>query len=273
MSLSNIPIDMLLPGVELSAKAIYKLACGIKGRNGSDKPYEKDTPEDRAIVDRMSTGLTELRSLLASRGPRYHSVSFANFQIEDSVQQQVVEHLVQYGHTAEDHILAGTNVVLLGPKGTGKDHLVIALAKLVTMETGIAPTWINGIDLYQELRRDAIDREDSRGNDIIRKMKRNPILIVSDPFLPAGILSEFLQNSLYQIVDYRYSHQLPTWITLNAASGEDASQRLGYQTVDRWRHDALVLSCNWQSFRKPRVLSPGTGMQQTLNPSHGETMD
>jgi hypothetical protein len=51
-------------------------------------------------------------------------------------------------------------------------------------------------------------------------------------------------------VDYRYSHRKPIWLTLNVADGAEAELRMGAQTVDRLRDGALVLFCNWPSYRK-----------------------
>jgi DNA replication protein DnaC len=147
-------------------------------------------------------------------------------------------------------------VVLLGPKGTGKDHLAIALAKLVAMETGLAPVWINGLDLFSDMRTLELSLPEDLGKDIIDPYRAD-ILIISDLAPPAGVLSDFCQNSLFKLIDYRYSNRLPTWVTMNVSGGEEAAQRIGHQTVDRLRHGAIVVPCNWPSYRQPLQLGFG----------------
>lgn len=55
---------------------------------------------------------------------------------------------------------------------------------------------------------------------------------------------------LFDLVDARYSRRKPAWVTLNCASRTEAEERIGVQVVDRLAHDALVVTCNWPSYRK-----------------------
>ena len=75
------------------------------------------------------------------------------------------------------------------------------------------------------------------------------MLVLSDPVPPKGELSDYSESILYRIVDARYITMKPTWTTMNVASGEEADRRLGAPIVDRLRHGALCLSCDWPSFR------------------------
>ena len=57
--------------------------------------------------------------------------------------------------TLSSGVASGVNVVLAGPPGTGKDHLLTALM-WQACKFGFSVEWVNGLDLFAEYR-DAID--------------------------------------------------------------------------------------------------------------------
>ena len=75
------------------------------------------------------------------------------------------------------------------------------------------------------------------------------VLYVSDLVPPTGALNERQQAELFRIVDYRYSNLKSIFLTLNVAKAQEAEGRLGAQSVDRLRDNALVIHCNWASKR------------------------
>jgi DNA replication protein DnaC len=63
--------------------------------------------------------------------------------------------------------------------------------------------------------------------------------------------------NLLEIIDRRYSHLLPTWMTINVANRKEAETRMGAPTVDRLAHDALTVVCDWPSFRAKKPDANG----------------
>lgn len=151
-------------------------------------------------------------------------------------------------------VAEGRGLVLLGPPGTGKDHLMTALLKAATLGHGIDAEWVNGQDLFGA-HRDRIGAEEPEAA-LVAKLARPAILAISDPAPPltegskGGALSDYAAQFLYRVIDARYSALKPTWLTLNVASGKEAAKRLGPQTVDRIADGALVLKCEWPSYRQ-----------------------
>ena len=146
---------------------------------------------------------------------------------------------------------AGDGVVLFGPMGTGKDHLLVALARVAILNHGYSVRWISGMQLYADFRQ-AI--RDNASEQIIVQRATNPdILILSDPQLPRGELSDYQASMLFWIVDARYSMRRPTWVSLNVADGTEAERRIGAATVDRLRDGAVTVACDWPSYRKPQT--------------------
>ena len=188
----------------------------------------------------------KMQKFVEARGLRYAPCTFENFVVSSKTQQKVVDALIAYAANSKDLIAKGKNVLVLGSKGTGKDHLLCALAKRCQLESGSVPHWQNGVDLLEQFHREALNGY-YRFHD---PLEHSDILYVSDPIPPTGSLSESKQASMFRVIDSRYSQLKPTWMTLNVADGDEAEKRMGAQTVDRLRDGALVLFCNWASYRK-----------------------
>ena len=208
--------------------------------------YRQDVAE-QARQHRQRQCAAKLERFIASVGERYDGVSLASFQIEHPGQQAVVDAVNDYRKNGRENIQAGRGIVLYGPSGTGKDHLLIALG-IGAINAGFDVVATSGPKLASELR-DLIDTREPE-EDFFRRYTKPHILLLSDPLPPGGTLTNFQAEGLYQIVDERYRRRKTTWVSLNVASGSEADQRLGSPIVDRLRDGALCLKCEWPSFRK-----------------------
>lgn len=189
------------------------------------------------------------RSVVGKIGDRYAECSFDNFQLSEDPaiagrQQSVINRLTDHLNNPK----RGRNVVFYGPKGTGKDHLMAAAMRFVCLK-GIGVTWINGMDLFSSLR-DLMDTDRSEAS-YLKAFTDADLLAISDPLPPTGELTAYQRQTLFQIVDRRYRDLRPVWVTMNFGKANDAEERMGPQIVDRLRHDALALFCDWPSYRKP----------------------
>jgi len=211
---------------------------------------DKSSSDAKALEEKLRTWSESKKqqlSTLHTIGRRYEECTFESFNIVCDEQTKVLSALRDYAANAQQNLNAGRNVLLIGPKGTGKDHLLVSLSRAVFAEAGAPTRWINGVDLQDVFHRAALD-PDSR-------LQRDPhehaaILYISDPLPPTGALSESKQSSMFRLIDSRYRAMRPTWLSMNVFDGTEAEQRLGAQTVDRLRHNALVLFCQWESYRK-----------------------
>jgi DNA replication protein DnaC len=163
----------------------------------------------------------------------------------------VVTALRGYAQRLGEHVAAGRGIVLFGPSGTGKDHLLTALAKLAIDEAGFSVKWCNGMDLCGGFR-DAMDNHLPESS-LISSFVSPDILYVSDPVPPFGTLKEFQVAQLFRIVDGRYRRLRPTWMTINVAKRDEANDRLAVQIVDRLSDGALTALCNWPSHRNSQA--------------------
>lgn len=184
-------------------------------------------------------------------GRRYLQCRVDNFTIQPGEfgqrQQAVVDDLRNYGLAMETAVPAGKNLILFGPPGTGKDHLAVGLTWRAC-SLGFTVRWVRGCDLFSEAR-DGIDQQ-TRERDFVEQFTKPDVLVISDPVPVYGELTRSQALLLYQIIDRRYRDLKPVWLTLNVASGQEASQRIGEQTMDRLSDGGMVIACEWPSYRR-----------------------
>jgi len=191
------------------------------------------------------------RRIVDSRGARYALCQLSEFHFgndEHSVQRaaackQVAEFCQQLEVSREKR-----NLIFAGPPGTGKDHLMFYALRFAVMRCGTRAAWIDGQRLFSDLR-DGIT-EGKAERETLGELIRADVLAISDPVPPNASLTDHQRNMLFRLIDDRYSHYRPTWMTVNAANPQELDQRMGVSLVDRLLHDAVAVNCYWPSYRR-----------------------
>ncbi len=168
---------------------------------------------------------------------------------EQGLQKQVLSQLTAYLDGLRDHVTQGTNLVCMGPMGSGKDFLLSCAMKYAVLSWGLDVTWRNGTALFAEFREAMSPTAEYGEAYLLRNLIAAPILAISDPLPPIGALTEFQASTLFTILDGRYRARRPTWLTINVLNRAEAQSRMGSQLVDRLAHRSVSLFCNWGSFR------------------------
>lgn len=233
---------------------------GYACRNDFDdafKSYQRQYPKltDAQLLEgmyRQCMGERERwrQELIRLRGPRYEGCRIRNFVADTETKKKAIEVLKDYGRNISTRVANGNGLILFGPKGTGKDHLAMALAQHAIMDDGIAVEWVNGMDLFGKFREAMDDDSKTSEKEIVNHYVECQLLYISDPVPPAGNLTEFQTAVLFRILDARYNRMRPTWVTVNVTSAAELDSRIGSQNGDRLRDGALAVFCNWQSYRK-----------------------
>lgn len=212
----------------------------------------RETDEERLEREQSELNARRWRnwnSLVSERGERYQACRINNFEASSQEQLQVVDRLTSYLEALPERISSGEGILLFGPKGCGKDHLLMACAR-VAIGHDFSVRWVNGMDMFARIRSAMDHGNDESEESIFREIRKASILWISDPAPPTGSLTEYQQSFLFRLLDYRYSHLLPTWVTCNVTSGAELDSRIGAQNGDRLRHGAHAIFTNWDTFRK-----------------------
>lgn len=194
--------------------------------------------------------------LTKALGIRYRACSFDNYDIYDDgaegrpSQGTVWESMVDIAEHMPDRLAHGGGIVLFGRPGTGKDHLLAALAYSAILQWGFTVSWVNGAELFQKARQ--LIGSDQTEAEFIGRYTTNQILIVSDPVPSKGTASQYGVDVLYRILDARYRACLSTWASMNVHGGLEAEEKLASPIVSRLKHDAVCWRCEWDDARKPK---------------------
>jgi len=223
--------------------------------NLAERARQEEWSYERLVEALLSTEISSRESsggrlrIRAARFPAHKTLEEFDFTFQRSVKKQVIEHLGQL-----DFLHAKQNVILLGPPGTGKTHISIALGiraclagQRVVFRT--ATEWVALLGEAQ--RRDRLDEE-------LDRLERIPLLICDEigyiPFDPQAA------SLMFMLVSRRYE-RASLIVTSNkpfSAWGEIFGDDMAaVAMVDRLIHHAELISLKGDSYRlKDRDLGP-----------------
>lgn len=226
--------------------AIGEIVNEAKARLESHAQEKREWEDDRAKRERWG----RLMDLARDTGPRLdpHKVcTLPLYEVYHHDQKAIVAKVQEWIDHAQDNIRTGAGMIVIGRRGTGKDHLCISAAREAIRTCEVSVRWVDGRDLFRIALDDV--RGEGGGNHI-REYAGTGILILSDPIQPGVELRDYQQDVLWRIVNQRYQRCLPTFVTSNCKDLQEFEKGIGTAMLSRLRHNATMVLCNWPDYRE-----------------------
>lgn len=136
--------------------------------------------------------------------------TFSNFEEwNDNAKQlknKAIDYYKQFNAIKDNRV---NSIVLGGQVGSGKTHLILALANNFIQKRKINVIYLNYRDIIAKLKRNALD--DNFISKELEKYQKAEILLIDDLF--KGKVTDADVNFIFEIVNYRYNNYLPMMIT------------------------------------------------------------
>ena len=183
--------------------------CGAK--ETADR--EEDERREKVLQAHKRLGLS----------PRFARATFENFKAD--IQPLAHKTAVKF---AEDYKPGKTSkgLYLFGHAGSGKTHLAASIGNKLFLNDGVR--FVTAPELLLEIKKTFNNQYSD--DHLLDRLSTSKLLIIDD--LGSEKPTEWVQETLFVLIDRRYTHYLPTIFTSNY-SLDQLKERLGYRIASR----------------------------------------
>lgn len=195
-------------------------------RIDAEKEAERIQAEDELQKEREieQQRISNIKRLFAKIPEGLRAKTFETFKV-NAFNQAAYETARQYAATFP----SPQGLMLFGPCGTGKTHLVLAIAieqikKNLSVIFGTVPALLDTIKA-------TYDDDKGKEQKVVNALKNCSLLVLDD--LGKEKPSEWVEEKLYEIINYRNTWNKPILVTLN----------IGLQSIKKrypWNGEAIV---------------------------------
>lgn len=168
----------------------------------------------------------------------YGQMRLANFDVQNFVTPEERRTLIHILRRIERFINEPQGwLFLIGSYHTGKTHLAAGIANELSLR-GEQVLLVSSSDMLDYLRKSFQSDVQASFEQRLDLIRTTPILVLDD--LGVENTTAWSKEKLFQIINYRYVHQMPTIFT-SSANPNDIDERLRYRILDTRLCDILAV--------------------------------
>jgi len=157
--------------------------------------------------------------------------------------------VMEYVKNLPGMLETGQGLIIVGPPGCGKSHLVAAAAKRAR-EAGYSVLFERAPKLLMRLRAAYNSKSRVCELEMFEALGRVDLLVIDD--LGAEKRTDWSEQTIYTIIDERYSSGRANLITTNL-SLEELEEKVGERTMDRLIGSCRIIENRASSYRQERA--------------------
>ena len=209
---------------------------------------EKETLERKRLFDQQKKAKLDYLFAGCAIGEALPAADLEGF-VERPGTEDAYAAVMEYVKNLPDMIEKGQGLIIVGPPGCGKSHLVSAVANKVR-EAGYSVLFERAPKLLMRLRSAYNSKSRVCELELFEALGRVDLLVIDD--LGAEKRTDWSEQTIYTVIDERYASGRATLITTNL-SLEELEEKVGERTMDRLIGSCRIIENRASSYRQERA--------------------
>ena len=209
---------------------------------------EEERLERERLVDQQKAAKLDYLFAGCAIGEALPAGDLENF-VERPGAEDAYNAVMEYVRDLPGMLETGQGLIIVGPPGCGKSHLVAATAKRAGV-AGYSVLFERAPKLLMRLRAAYNSKSRVCELEMFEALGRVDLLVIDD--LGAEKRTDWSEQTIYTIIDERYSSGRATLITTNL-SLEELEEKVGERTMDRLIGSCRIIENRASSYRQERA--------------------